>query len=337
MPAHAGSLTARSVKVDGHPITLVETPAASVRLIPLLANNRTGQVNDLAVMAKAAGALAAVNGTFFNAYTPTNMVSWGSLMINGELVRRGGSGGALAIGSDGTLQWARLRTTITGQLDGDSKANLKPWEQYMKNWYAWDINCNIAGNPQAIVIFTPRFGQAMQSPVATTITVRQGKIASIQNGPVSIPSDGYVIGLGSACGEILSHFTVGDTCTYTVNYADEQGNKLDWSNMQHIIQAGPLLVKNGANVLNVQADGMKEPKFNQKCSWSFVGADCKGNLVLGVVSGVTMNQMATTVKNLGMRDALALDGNASSCLYHQGKYLVKPGRKISNGLAFLPR
>lgn len=336
-PAGAVGPQVRSLKIDSHPVTLIESPLASVRLVPLLANNRTGQVNDLAIMAKAAKAPAAINGTFFNAYTPANMVSWGTLMINGELVRRGGSGGALAVTADGVLQFSRLRTTITGQLDGTSKADLKPWEQYRKNWYAWDINCNVTGNPQAIVIYTPRFGQVMQAPIATTITVRQGVVTSIQHGAVAIPPDGFVIGLGPACTEMVSHFVVGDSCTYQANFTDDLGNKLTWSNPQHIIQAGPLLVKNGSLVLNIKADNMNEPKFNQKCSWSFVGVDKKGNLVLGVVSGVTMNQMATTVQKLGMKDALALDGNASSCLYHQGKYLINPGRKISNGLALLSR
>ncbi|MGE5380597.1 MAG: phosphodiester glycosidase family protein [Methylocystaceae bacterium] len=333
----AAGPVSKSVKVDGHPVTMVISPLSGTRLAPLLANNRTGQVNDLAVMAKTAGAVTAVNGSFFNAYNPADMVSWGTLVINGELIRRGGSGGALGIAGDGTLQFSRLRTTITGHLDGASKADLKTWQQYMKNWYAWDININIANNPQAIVIFTPRFGQPMKAPVATTITVRQGVIASIQSGPVPIPADGYVIGLGSSCQEILTHFKVGDSCTYTASFADDLGNQLDWTGMQHIIQAGPILVKDGAIALNIKADNMTEPKFYQRSSWSFIAVDKKNNVVLGTVSGVTMSQMAATVQKLGMQNAMALDGNASCALYHQGKYLIKPGRKISNGLALFPR
>jgi hypothetical protein len=40
-------------------------------------------------------------------------------------------------------------------------------------------------------------------------------------------------------------------------------------------------------------------------------------------------------KNLGLRDALNLDGGASTGLYYNGEYVTAPGRLLSNCLAVI--
>lgn len=45
-----------------------------------------------------------------------------------------------------------------------------------------------------------------------------------------------------------------------------------------------------------------------------------------------MKMVAHIAKELGMLEAMALDGGASSGLYYEGKYLTQPGRNISNAL-----
>lgn len=321
-PASAGvPASFYAVEVDGHPISMVNVDLSSpgVQIRPMLANGRTGQTADLASMAKASGALAAVNGTFFNAYS--DMTSWGTIMADGVLYRAGNAGGAVGITADGRVKVARLRVRIEGGING-----IETWPN---NWYAWDVNRNVE-DPQAVVIFTPSFGQAMQAPAATTVTIRQGRVAAIQAGPVQIPSDGYVIGFGRGAGEIASRFAVGDTVQLRYIYADEKGNRLDWDDVRHIVQAGPLLVRDGKDVLDLAADQMKEPKFFTKASWSFIGVKPDGTLTMGTVSSVTMAEMARTVQKLGLKDAIGLDGNASCGLYYSGEYKVRPGRKLSN-------
>jgi hypothetical protein len=118
-------------------------------------------------------------------------------------------------------------------------------------------------------------------------------------------------------------------------FTDEKGTPLDWGDVRHVIQAGPLLVKDGKNALDLAADGIHEPKFFRKGSWSFVGVKWDGKAVIGTVSGVTMAGMAQTVQKLGLKDAISLDGNASCGLYFRGGYKVKPGRRLSNCLAVI--
>lgn len=315
-----------ATKVDGRPVSTVTVDLSDrrVELRPVLANGKTGQTADLEAMAKSVGAVAAVNGTFFNAYS--DMTSWGTILIDGTPHRIGNSGGAVGIAADGRVKAARLRVQIEGKINGG--------EEWFESWYAWDVNRNIE-DPQAIVVFKPSFGQAMRAPVASTVTVRQNKVVSIQSGPVSIPPDGYVIGFGPGSQHIASRFNVGDAVRAQYAFADEKGNSLDWEDVRHVIQAGPLLVKDGRNVLDIAADKMNEPKFLTKASWSFVGVKWDGKAVIGTVSGVTMKEMAQTVQKLGLKDAISLDGNASCGLYFRGEYKVRPGRKLSNCLAVI--
>lgn len=329
----AGPVWTSKTAVNGRSVTMINVNLNDPRvtIIPALANGRTGQTAELAAIARACGAAAAINGTFFNAYSKTDNTSWGTIAANGVFYRTGNGGGALIIGPDKQVKAVRLRVKITGTIDGPSKQNLQPWDRYLCNWYAWDVNRNY-NSPQAIVVFTPAFGQIMQVPTATTVTVRNGQVASIQSGPTPIPSDGYVIGFGPAAQNIASRFSVGDTVTLKYELTDENGNPVDF-NGGHIIQAGPLLVKKGKNALNLAVDSVKEAKFFGKCSWSFAGIKRDGaTFVMGAVSGVNVYEMAAVVSKLGMQDAIMLDGNASCGLYYQGKYLIKPGRKISNAL-----
>ncbi|MGE5417580.1 MAG: phosphodiester glycosidase family protein [Acidobacteriota bacterium] len=326
----AEPITYSTIKVDGHPVTMLSmNPAQTgLKVRPVLANGKTGQTADLFSMAAGNKALAAVNGTFFNAYA--DMTSWGTICINGVL-HRTGSGGAVVVYPDNRIRVAPITVVINGSVDGPSKASLKPWDSYLKTWYAWDINRNIT-DPKAVVVFTPSFGQRMQAPVAMTATIRNGMVTAVQSGQVPVPADGYVIGFGAGASNYSSRFTVGDRVEMKPQVSYVGGEPINLSGV-NILQAGPMLVKNGQYGLSPQDEQKMEPKFYNKCSWSFAGIKNDGvTFVIGTVSGVNFKSMASTVQKLGMRDAVMLDGNASSGLYYKGKSLIKPGRKLSNCL-----
>lgn len=317
----------RSV-VDGHDVYLVavdfSNPRVEVR--PVLAHGRTGRVADLAEMARSVGAVAAVNGGFFNAYT--DMTPWGTLVVDGTTYRTGNSGGAVGVTADGRLRFAELRVQVKGGINGS--------EEWPNNWYAWDVNRNI-DDPRAIVVFTPGFGQEMRAPVATTVTVRGGRVVSIRSGPVPIPPDGYVIGFGPGAGQIASRFTAGDTVQVRYEFSDASGGLLDWSDVSHILQGGPLLLRDGKNATYLSRHAWRDPKFFTRGPRGFVGADWQGRLLMGVVSGVTMDELAGVLQKMGLKDAVAMDGNASAGLYYKGKYQFAPGRKLATCLAVVVR
>ncbi len=245
-----------------------------VRAFPVLAQGKTGRVEELAAMAKRVGAVVAVNGTFFNAYS--DLTAWGTVAVKGKVLRLGSSGAAVAISPDGRVEVARLKPELVGTVGGPG--------EWVQSWYAWDVNRNIP-DPRAIALFTPEFGQKVTSPTATMVVVRDGVVAEVASGPKPVPPDGYLVGFGSApeIQRLARCFHPGDAVEYRVVFRDEKGNSLSWEGWS-VLQAGPLLLKDGKVALDAVLDGLaREPKFSRRGSWSFAGADAAGRLVLGSV------------------------------------------------------
>ncbi len=118
---------------------------------------------------------------------------------------------------------------------------------------------------------------------------------------------------------------------------DENGEKLDWSDVVAAVEAGPRLVKNGEIAVNFEIENFHEAKITSAVgARSAIGVKQDGSILLVTVPGATIHQLAELMKELGATDAMNLDGGASSGLWYSGRYLTKPGREISNALAFLP-
>ncbi|RDV82335.1 stalk domain-containing protein [Ammonifex thiophilus] len=327
-PGFAGAQPVECVErvVCGKKLYLVRVDATDprVQVFPVLAQGRTGRAESLASMAGRAGAVAAVNGTFFNAYS--DLTSWGALADAGRVYRLGSGSGALSLGPGGLVEVARPDSHVEGRIDG--KDDWKHW------WYAWDVNCNFE-DPEAIVVFTPQFGQEMRAPTAATVVVRNGVVVGVGSGPCPVPEDGYVIGFGpAAAGKYLDRFYPGARVEWWPVWEEKGGGKLNWAG-RTVVQGGPLLLKDGEVALDEELDGLcREPKFSCPGSWSFIGSDSEGRLVLGSVLGAaSLWDMARVLQQAGLKDAVCLDGNASCGLWYRGRYLVAPGRELSNCVA----
>ncbi|NGZ75003.1 copper amine oxidase [Saccharibacillus sp. VR-M41] len=99
------------------------------------------------------------------------------------------------------------------------------------------------------------------------------------------------------------------------------------------VQAGPLLLKNGKLALRASAEGFRDPHvLNGRAARSAIGITANHELILLTVRGATLKQLAGIMKRAGAYQAMNLDGGASSGLYVNGKYVTKPGRKVSNAL-----
>ena len=59
-----------------------------------------------------------------------------------------------------------------------------------------------------------------------------------------------------------------------------------------------------------------------------------GSVMLATVSGATIKEWAAVMQKLGAKQAMNLDGGASSGMYAGGKMLTSPGRLLSNTLVF---
>ena len=112
-------------------------------------------------------------------------------------------------------------------------------------------------------------------------------------------------------------------------------------NANHIIAAGPYLVKNSEIFVDI-----KKQKFEAiagKNPRSALGYTKDGNLIIVTIDGrektsvgMTLTELANLMKKIGCTDAMNLDGGSSSALYVKNKIvndaINKEGALVSNSL-----
>lgn len=287
-------------------------------------SNPVGSVNDLKNLAAKVDGIAGVNGTFFDAYNSdsTKRYPYGILIDNKNIIRGGTNVSFL---SDGTLRFGKLNVVITGSINGSYK--------WPNNWYAWNIN-NVYKNDQQSVIFTSAFGKTPDDG-STNIVVSNGKVIEIVNKAVTPPRDGYVIHIGAG-EKIKDRFKVGDKVEYKVDF--ELDGQAFSSDIEFAVGAGPKLLSNGNIDIDFQRDGFTETKItSMRTARSFVGINNDGSIIMGTTPKASIKELASALSQLGITDAINLDGGASSGLYFEGKYITQPGRQISNALVVIEK
>jgi exopolysaccharide biosynthesis protein len=358
--AHASeavTLERRTVDVDGATLN-VDVVTARLDAIDVkvgLAGGRVGAVEDLDKIARGEGAIAAINGTFFEAYSRREIKSpHHTIITGGTVVHIGGIGTTIAFPSSGDLRTARVKYSIEGSINGS-------W-RYPQRWFAYWLNRYPTAD--TITIFTRCWGEATgladgiqvvvegsAAPDGATGSVLArpdkaarsegtlhaevgGIVKRIATGSQRIPKDGFVIYFRNRYHILHQKFAVGDRVEYRIvrRYPPDAY----WDSVDEALEAGPLLVRSGRICLNPEAEGFSSAKIlSLSGARSAVGRTADGRLLLATTSG-TVRQLAAVMKRLGAEDALNLDGGASSCLWYRGKYVVAPGRKISSALLLLP-
>ncbi|MNC61842.1 hypothetical protein D3C75_1118120 [compost metagenome] len=118
-------------------------------------------------------------------------------------------------------------------------------------------------------------------------------------------------------------------------YTNSGGKEIPWDEVVTAVGAGPRLVKDGKISINPASEGFKDPKIlNASGARSGIAIMADGSVLLATVSGATMKEWAAVMQKLGAKQAMNLDGGASSGMYAGGKMLTSPGRLLSNTLVF---
>lgn len=111
----------------------------------------------------------------------------------------------------------------------------------------------------------------------------------------------------------------------------KRGRICDWSAYRHVLAAGPQLLSNGRNSVAPWNEGFSDSGIYREAPRSAIGLT-KHNKVLFVVvkQSVHLTQLARVMKGLGCIDAAMLDGGSSTAIYHRGKILRYPQRRLTN-------
>ncbi|WP_238996529.1 phosphodiester glycosidase family protein [Paenibacillus pinistramenti] len=326
----AGSIQAavRTVKVSGTTFTVrtVKIPKGTPVTVGL-AKRQVGQTDTLASIVKSYKAEAAINGAFFNAYGgPAD--PYGTLIINGQIAHIGRYGTTIGFRRDGTAVMDTVRPSLTGKVTGtDDRA---------KSWYATFVNRTPDAGANNTILFTPDRGSKVGFNGGIAVTVSAGVVTrKAANANTAIPKDGFVLVFSGTEKTMAERFTVGSRAEWSMSYTNQAGTTLDWSDVQTAVGAGPRLVTDGIVTLNAKAEGFTDQKIlTASAARSGIAILPDGSILLATVNGATMTQWASVMKALGAKQAMNLDGGASTGLYAGGKTLTPAGRLLSSMLVF---
>ncbi len=320
-----GSSSYKNESINGRKVNYISVNMDNKNVKPVIlnANNQLNSVESLEVMARNEGAFAAINGTYFEAYGGTP-VSWGTIIKDKKILHISNGGSVFGITEDGKFLVDRLSFEFEGYINGVYRA------------IPWRIN-HPSIEAEAITIFTPEYGVAVGvNAGAKAVIVSGGRVDKISTSDFNVPEDGFAIVYNSSMAYLVDErYKVGDEVYYKVKIKTTFTNPEDWENIVCGLGAGPSLIINGLVTADGCAEGFTEAKINTNSAGrSFIGAKEDGSIVIGNM-GATVADAAETCRQMGLVNAMCLDGGGSVALYYPSSNISVSGRKINNGLAFV--
>ena len=317
----------QAVSIGGKntPVNYVLVPKSSnLRADVALAQNSVGQTETMKSLAQRTSAKAAVNGSYFQSYDSSKSQDpYGILIKNGNLIHSESTGSTVAFTRNGSVKMEIVRSAVTATVGG-TVYNVSL------------VNHTPAASSNTVVLYNSAYGKNTNCAGGTALIVQNGEVVSVHsNKAVDIPSNGYVLLFTGNKAAAANGYAKGTKVSYTTGFIGANGAKLDWSDVRTAVGAGPLLLKDGAVIVNPAKEGFSDSAgFDLAVARSAVGVMKNGDILL--VAGVkcTLNQMAGVMSQLGAVHAISMDSGSASGLYVPGCTLPTPGKEISNILIF---
>lgn len=296
--------------------------SAGVRAGVMLANSSIISTQSVTAMAQANGAIAAVNGTYFEAYNGVP-VPWGTIIKDGKLLYTGAHVATVGITSTGQLLVDRVSISFTGYVNGELK------------FYPWWINHSQDEAAEGIAIYTCEYTTPVTPPAGARVVLADSanKVTSTTSGQFTVPSGGYALVFNAGVANKVDDIHVGDTVTYSYTLNTTFTDASQWADVQQALSAGPSLIINGTVTASGEEEGFFEAKVNtNRAGRSFIGGTADGKIIIGNIGSATLAEAASVCQSLGLVNAMCLDGGGSIALYHNGS--GSGGRDVNNALGF---
>lgn len=310
---------------------LVLEPTAGWRLRPALARDGGIGRERTSEAARRAGAVAAINGGFFSSLGDP----LGCLMIDGELISEPLPGRTCAgISDDGGLLFDTLKLEATAATENG----------------ALSIDgLNRDRGAHEVILYRPVFGPTTRTNVFGLEVVVAGDVVQQVvdgRGNSAIPAGGYVLsGHGRGREALRAVFRPGDHVTLRLRLVPESSDPR-WEGVRQVIGGGPRLLAEG---IYAGGEGFRPLFVDKRHPRTAIGRLADGRILLVVVGGrqpyhslgMTLPELAFTLRRLGVTDALNLDGGGSSTLVVRGVVVNLPSdelgeRPVSDVLLVMP-
>jgi len=313
------------------PVHVLRVNLNAGKVVPkiVLAEGRLGSKATLTKICKNFGAVAAINGSFFDAKT---YAAVGYLMIDGKPIQA-----PLIV---------KARTTFGIMSDGSVMVGKPKFRRRIRpegEFFSMIDGINRKCSGGEIIIYTEEFGKSVTIPeggLGFTFN-GEGLVTGIVKGKANIPETGGLLLVTSNHVHRFKNTAEGTKIHFT------QTLMSPWDKARDAFGSGMLLVSEG----KVSFDQTREEvgKYLMgSASRTAVGITADNHLVMvvadgrgGSYKGVDFDEIAQIMVDCGCTDAIALDGGGSSTMVYNGEVLNTPSdkggeRKIANALVLIP-
>lgn len=282
-----------------------------------------GARDTLSDMAAGHGAVAAINGGFFDGaggHPIGSLVQDGQLLTTSDILRT-----SIGILNHNQLHLGYFSPRVTVRFGGGEAMPVR--------------GVNTSPVDGGITLYTASWGQSIEAPAdgVNVVVERRGEadmVQSVSAGGVSMPANGYVLTLQGGAAAGAGNPDAGTVVKLGFDYGS------GWNGLKHLVTAGPLLVADGQPVLQGIMEGFRGSLLGP-APRTAIGVNKAGRLLLVVVdgrepgwsAGVTMEELAFLMTDLGAVQAAALDGGASSAMWVNGKIVNRPSDGRERALA----
>lgn len=291
--------------------------SSSLKLRPLTSDRGMEGLSALTQLAGRQGALVAVNGGYFNR---VRKLPLGALRVDGRWL----SGPIL---NRGVVAWNQ------GSLPRFGRLRLEEWLSGPDGQRLPLMVLNSGYVQRGVSRYNAEWGPAYRalSGNETGLRLRAGRVverldtAALEAGVPLTAGDELLVARGGA----VLPWGVGDALTVSSRPSEALGLE------PFVVGGGPLLLQNGRIVMNGTAEGFSSNFLSQGAPRTVVASD-GGKVWLITLQGTTdegptLGETATLLLELGLRDALNLDGGSSTGLVMGGTMPVK-GRGVTGAV-----
>ena len=291
----------------------------------VMGNEVIGSKETLSSMAERTGAVAAINGGFFDTVTGMPV---GNVFIDGkaeyvsDILKT-----SFGFTYGGGVKIGYLAPKMKVEVIGVGQLAVK--------------GINMPAVSDGLVLYSRVWGKAV--PAGTQLLLKPDGSGAFLVEPVfgstQIPAGGYVLsGWGGSTNQLMA-VPAGARARVITELPQE------WSNQRHVLSAGPLLVEGGLPVDQAVNEGLWG-KVLKPAPRTALGVNAQGKVLLVVVdgrqdgsAGLTLEELSYLMMDLGAVRAVALDGGGSSEIWVRGKILNNPSdkkeRPLGNGLMII--
>ncbi|MEX1316607.1 MAG: phosphodiester glycosidase family protein [Synechococcaceae cyanobacterium] len=303
----------------------VEPANGPLQLVPLVRPGGMTGLGTLTQLAQQNQALVAINGGFFNRVRrlPLGALKRDGRWLSGPILNRG------------VAAWNGRELPRFGRL------SLQEWVAGSDGRRLPLVVVNSGFVQRGISRYTADWGHAYQalSGNETALLVRDGTVLQrfeppdLERGVPLRSGDTLFVARGGA----LLPWNPGERLTLSSRPSTPLGEA------QQVIGGGPLLLEGGRNVLNGSAEGFAAGFLRQGAPRTVLASDGREVWLITMegngTPGPTLEQTARILLQMGLRDALNLDGGSSTGLVMGGSLQVM-GRGVAgsvhNGVGLVP-